>query len=397
MAERINPDFRSDLRHYGLGPWNECYHCGGCTATCPLSESDNLFPRRGIRLAQMGLERSLVSSVDPWLCYYCGDCSKTCPRGANPGEFMMVLRRYLTSRYDWTGISRLFYRKKILEMLAILLLAAGIIISFLVFLPPSPRLVTAPETFINAQGGVMINSLSEVATGDRFVKWIEYGDLAMAFIVAFLLISNILHMFYRVVLSDRSLRIPILSYFTEFWHLIYNFLTQARFSKCESKTYWIGHLWLMTGYTIMFVIIVGFLAEFQIEEVRPWYNWQRLLGYYATIGLLCFITYTIIGRIRKTAAKMKFSHPSDWMFLILLLLTTITGILVHIFRITGLPAATYYTYLIHLAVLVPMIVIEVPFSKWSHLAYRPFAIYFDRLRKAGIQTELQTDIAKAIL
>jgi len=94
---------------------------------------------------------------------------------------------------------------------------------------------------------------------------------------------------------------------------------------------------------------------------------------------------------------MQFSHPSDWMFLILLLLTTITGILVHIFRITGLPAATYYTYLIHLAVLVPMIVIEVPFSKWSHLAYRPFAIYFDRLRKAGIQTELQTDIAKAIL
>jgi hypothetical protein len=28
-----------------------------------------------------------------------------------------------------------------------------------------------------------------------------------------------------------------------------------------------------------------------------------------------------------------------------------------------------------------MIIIEVPFSKWSHLAYRPFAIYFYRLKK----------------
>ncbi len=396
MPERINPDFRSELRHYGLGPWNECYHCGGCTATCPLAEDNSLFPRRGIRLAQMGLEKSLVASVDPWLCYYCGDCSKTCPRGANPGELMMILRRYLTSRYDWTGVSRLFYRKKLLEILAILVMAAGVIISFLVLLSPAPGLTTNPEAFINQQGGVMINSLSGTAVGHEFVKMIEYGDLAMAAIVAFLLISNILHMFYRVILSDRTLHIPIFAYATELWQLIFNFATQARFSKCESKTYWIGHLWLMTGYTIMFIVIVGFLSKFQIEEIVPWYNWQRILGYYATVGLLLFITYTIVGRIRKKEAKMQFSHPSDWMFLILLLLTTITGILVHFFRITGLPAATYYTYALHLAVLVPMIVIEVPFSKWSHLAYRPFAIYFDRLRKAGLKKQPEPGIVSII-
>jgi quinone-modifying oxidoreductase subunit QmoC len=45
--------------------------------------------------------------------------------------------------------------------------------------------------------------------------------------------------------------------------------------------------------------------------------------------------------------------------------------------------ATYYMYVIHLAVLVPMILVEVPFSKWSHLAYRPFAVYFDKLKKAA--------------
>jgi quinone-modifying oxidoreductase subunit QmoC len=28
-----------------------------------------------------------------------------------------------------------------------------------------------------------------------------------------------------------------------------------------------------------------------------------------------------------------------------------------------------------------MLVLEVPFGKWSHLAYRPFAIYFQTLKE----------------
>ena len=383
MISRVDPEFKQELHNFGLREWNECFHCGNCTAICPLTKDDNLFPRRGIRLAQMGLKKQLVSSVDPWLCYYCGECTETCPRNANPGELMMVLRRYLTSFYDWTGLARLFYTKKIWELAAIIFVALGVILSFLIFLPPSPLLFSNPAAFINDQGGVMINSLASGIEGPRFVQLIEYGDLLMALIVAGLLISNILHMFYRVILSNKELKVPLFSYFTEFWSLIYNFATQARFSKCQNRTYWIGHLLVMTGYTIMFTIIVVFLKEFQIEEIKPWYNWQRLLGYYSTFGLLFFLIYTFVGRIRKTDLKMQFSHPSDWMFIVLLFFTTVTGILIHIFRVSGLPAATYFTYLIHLAFLVPMIVIEVPFSKWSHLAYRPFAIYFDRLRRAG--------------
>lgn len=383
MSSRIDPNFKTQLTQFGMQEWNECYHCGNCTAICPLTADDNLFPRKGIRLAQMGLKKELTKSVDPWLCYYCGECTETCPRGANPGELMMVLRRYLTSFYDWTGISKLFYTKKIWELLTLSLLGIAIILSFLFFLPLSPDAVSNPGNFINEQGGVMINSLVDGVSGEQFLHIIEIGDIMMALLVAALLVSNILHMFYRVILADKSVRVPVWTYFTEFWQLIYNFVTQSRFSKCDDKTYWVGHLLLMTGYTIMFVVIVALLPRFQIEEVKAWYNWQRILGYYATFGLLFFLIYTIVGRVRKRDLKMQFSHPSDWIFIFMLLFTTITGILVHIFRLTGLPAATYYTYIIHLGILVPMIVVEVPFSKWSHLAYRPFAIYFNRLKQAG--------------
>ncbi|MCD4789909.1 MAG: 4Fe-4S dicluster domain-containing protein [Bacteroidales bacterium] len=392
MSLRVNPDLKRELQKFGLSEWNECFHCGNCTAICPLTEQGFLFPRKGIRAMQMGLKDNLAKHVDPWLCYYCGECSETCPRDANPGELMMTLRRYLTSIYDWTGLSKKFYTSKFWEFGFILFLALLVIVLFYIFLPLSPN----AAQMVNASGGVMINSLVDGVSPEQFIRIIELGDWTMAIIVASLLISNILNMFYKVIVSDKSVTIPFYAYFTEAWRLIYNFVTQAKFSKCDNRFYWVGHLLVMTGYSIMFAVVVVFLPDFQTEEIKEWWHWQRLLGYYATFGILFFLTYVTISRIRKKELKTKFSHPTDWLFIIMLGLTTITGILVHIFRINGMVTATYYTYVIHMAVLVPMIMIEVPFSKWSHLAYRPFAVYFANLKKASASEKYKTQLAPAI-
>jgi hypothetical protein len=45
--------------------------------------------------------------------------------------------------------------------------------------------------------------------------------------------------------------------------------------------------------------------------------------------------------------------------------------------------AANITYIVHLMGVVPMLALEVPFSKWSHLAYRPLAIYFAQLQQAA--------------
>ena len=97
MSYTINTAFKKELTKYGAGNWNECFHCGNCTAICPLTEDGFLFPRKSIRSIQLGLEEKITANIDPWLCYYCGECSETCPRDANPGELMMTLRRYLTA------------------------------------------------------------------------------------------------------------------------------------------------------------------------------------------------------------------------------------------------------------------------------------------------------------
>jgi heterodisulfide reductase subunit C len=381
MNNRVDPNLKAEMKAFGLQEWNDCFHCGNCTALCPLTDDGNLFPRNAIRTMQLGIKDKLMSSVDPWLCYYCGECSDTCPRDANPGEVMMSLRRYLTSLYDWTGLSKKFYTSKVWELGAILLLGGLVVLAFAIFWPS-----ISPE--LTADGGVRINSIMPL-------QYVEWADWTMAIIVATLLMSNIFRMYLKMIHGRDKVRVPLWLYVKEAWQLVFHFSTQWKFSKCDGKRYWAWHWLLMTGYTIMFILIVVFLPWFQTEEIHEVWHPQRLLGYYATFGLLVGLSAVIIGRIRKSDAKFKFSHVSDWLFIIMLFLTVTSGILVHFFRIYGLPQATYYTYVAHLAILVPMIMIEVPFSKWSHLAYRPFAIYFASLKKAALNYQKQTQVRLA--
>jgi heterodisulfide reductase subunit C len=375
---QVNAGFVNELQKFGAVNINACYNCGNCTAVCSLSDEDNSFPRKMIRYSTLGLEKEIQASLDPWLCYYCGECSETCPEQANPGELMMSLRRYLTAMYDWTGLGRKMYTSKVWEFGAIILLAAVVLLLFVFFHGPM-------TTELTAEGGVKLNT---------FAPWktVEMGDWIMAGVLSLFLITNIFNMFLKTTRKDKNIKIPIRLYFTEFRKLIVHFFTQLQLSKCDRlesgkqfnlSTYWIVHWFLMSSYVIMFTVIVVFLGWFQTENIYPWWHPQRLLGYYATLGLTIGVVYFFIERVKKQSEKSKFSHLTDWTFLVLLFLTTVTGILVHIFRVNGLPVATYYTYVIHLMVLFPMLMIEVPFSKWSHLAYRPFAIYFNNLAAAA--------------
>ena len=133
----------------------------------------------------------------------------------------------------------------------------------------------------------------------------------------------------------------------------------------------------------MLTLVVIFLRWFQTDVVHPAWHPQRWVGYYATAALLYGTVYFMIGRLTKREQVHKYSEPSDWIFLILLFLTTLTGIMVHGARLAGFPLTTYYVYVIHLAIAVPMLVVEVPFSKWSHLLYRPLAVYLTTVKQKG--------------
>ena len=367
MGSRVNSELKKELKKFGANEWNECFHCGDCTAICAHTEEEVTFPRKPIRLLQMGLKDKINSCPDPWLCYYCGTCSEKCPRNANPGELMMAMRRYLTAVYDWTGISGIFYKSCTTHIIALIALFFAVLSAFFIW-------GGNMDTELTEAGGVKLNTFAQP-------EMIAFLDHILLGVLSFFLLSNMVNMFYLIIIRDKSVKIPIRLYFTELGAGIFHFITQIKLAQCDrKKLYWFGHWFLMSAYVIMFVIIIFFLSWFQTENIYAWYHPQRIIGYYIAAGFFFGTIYFMIGRFRKRTEYFKNSHHSDWIFIVLLFLVALSGIAIHIFRINGMPYATYYSYMLHLAFEVPMLVTFVAFSKWSHLAYTPFAIYLSNIK-----------------
>ena len=375
MSVKIDPNLFKELEEFGLKDANKCYHCGNCTAICPLSTPEDPFPRKLVKYIQMGQKDKILHSSEPWLCYFCGDCSDRCPRGADPGETMMVMRRYLTSKYDWTGFAKKFYTSEIFEIIAVAIVGILIGLALWIFHASNPNMEHAYLNSVWPSG------------------YIEIADLVMAAILTILLLSNTWRC-ARFVMGKMMFKIPLGIYALQAKELIIHFLTQKRFSECTDKMQWFVHLLIMTGYSTAFLLVAVFLAggfkviglywepiAFQRDVIYEWWHPMRLLGYYATAAILYGATYAFVGRLRKSKAPYKSSHGTDWMFLVLLEITTLTGISIHFCRLFDLALTTYIIYVVHLMVAIPMLVLEVPFSKWAHLAFRPVVIYLTRVKE----------------
>lgn len=358
MSTRVNPNLLKEIKKYGASSdWNACFHCGNCTAVCSLTEERLLFPRKEIRVLQLGLEDKLATSVEPWICYYCGDCSETCPRDANPGELMMSVRRWLTAKYDWTGLAGLFYKSLPALVIAFVLVAIGV---FAI--------------------GFVKNWDHEAIMhfGHSLEFWLIIGVFSL------ILLPNILRMFYFTVIKAK-VNAPFGSYIAAIFNLFVHMFTQAKTLKCDKQTVrWLEHLLVVIGYLGLLVITV-FLDWFGTENQIIIY-----LGY-VTGGLVFVFTFLLmLSRISKSRELNKYSQPTDWFFIIWLFSMGLTAFLVRVFIDTGLLANHFWLYMVHLMVLAQWGILLVPFGKWTHFLYRSFAVSFANLKKAALNVKLAT-------
>jgi ferredoxin/uncharacterized membrane protein (DUF485 family) len=377
MAIRANPKLIDEIERYGAQDVSKCYHCGNCSAACPFSKEPYVIPRHSMRALQMGLEQKLESDLEPWLCYYCGECSDECPRDAEPGETMMSLRRWLTARYDWTGISGLFYRSWRAELLAIIIVA---LITGAGFLAAGFMLGGGDISVYHGENAFL--PAGESWYGIPISAGVHLFDWILAAVLVFFLGSNAIRMWWKTMGSDKRTHIPLAAYIKKIPTLPVHFVTQKRYAQCERKRPWVVHLILMLSYVTMLVLIMFFLERM---AAGPEIDWRvHVFGLVATVGLLATTIFALRGRLTKSETHYKHSHESDWMFLILLVIVATTGILQFGLHRSGLDAVANIAYVIHLMAVVPMLALEVPFSKWSHLAYRPLAMYFADVRAEAV-------------
>jgi len=372
-AYRIDPHLLRDVREYGPFDANGCFNCGSCTLACDLTAFPAAYPRRSIQYAVVGLAGPLRESLDPWLCQDCGDCSTACPRDAQPRESMATLRRYLMAQYDWTGIAAKIHTSRAWafgSLAFVGLLVVALMVGYHLWVV-----------------GMSVSDLTSQSMGlSHMFPTITYFTLAVIFIPLLFLVSQAVRM-HGYVMGGGERKIPRSVYLAEAGALFRHMLTQERMGECPDaarRVRMIKHRLMAAGVFTMFVLLVFFLRFFQTDAIYPLWHPQRWIGYGAAAFLLYGTADIVIRRLERKEEIYKRSAPEDFTFPILLFLTAASGIAVNILRYTGLPSAAHYTYFAHIVVSVPLLVVELPFGRWSHALYRPLAIYFQAVKERAM-------------
>lgn len=345
---KINPEFSKELKKYGAFDFNACYNCGNCTAVCSLSTEDDSFPREMVRYSVLGLDGEIETSLKPWLCYYCGECSQTCPKTANPGELMMSLRRWLTSKYDWTGLSGLLYKSLPVSILAFIAIAVLVIIF----------------------------SVNQNFNMEAIMHYGHYFEMfAIGAVFSIILLPNLVHMWYLTI-KKPGIKVSGKAYWQGASELFVHMFTQKRALGCDDNKFrWFEH----------FILVIGYLSLLFTTVVLDWFSTTSLfvilLGYIESIIIFIVTFDFVLNRIQKKKELSVHSQPSDWFFVIWLMLMGLSAFVVRLIIDTNLLPGNGWMYLVHLTILAQWALIIVPFGKWTHFLYRSFAMYFDKLIK----------------
>jgi quinone-modifying oxidoreductase, subunit QmoC len=375
MSVLVQPGLLADLQRFGAPDVSACFSCGTCTAICPLANNDATFPRRIIRYAQVGMTDALLESKELWTCYHCGLCSESCPMEADPGEFMAAARRYAIASYDRTRLARTMYTKPVVGS-ALAVLLAGLFAAFM-YAAHGPQSKTSldlfqfvPEGLIHWTGVTVMILLTLIGLAGVITM---AGGIARREGVG-----------TRTALSGAGLRAA--------WSALgiesvgqRRYRADCRDDLREPEPLW-RRRWLVHALTIWgFLGLLGAtlidygLSLVHVKEtgahVAVWYP-PRLLGTIAGISLVYGVSVFILNRLRHVNQTAKTSQASDWLFLVLLWITGVSGFLLELaLYLPHAPVWGYWVFLFHVSVAMELMLL-LPVIKFAHVIYRPIALFF---------------------
>jgi nitrate reductase gamma subunit/ferredoxin len=394
MSTRLDPTLLREIKAYGAVGVEKCFNCGNCTAVCSLVSNDDQFPRRIIRMAQLGMRDQLLGSKELWLCYNCGECSETCPQQAEPANFMAAARCYAVTNYDPIGLGRLFCKVPLVGGLIVVLM----VLFFGVFM-------------YTRSGSMSTESL-------KLFGFIPYALIHTAGLVAMVLIGlisliTVFNMMSRIAranhISARNfLNGSRMNWLQAFWEAaIVQSLAQKRYREdCDTPenrkvwylSKWFVHAATMWGFLgLLFATALNYLLDILGLKatgafVPLWYP-TRLIGTLSGLLFIYGVCVLLIKRWRAPDKAHSYSRPADWIFLALLWFSGVTGFIIEIgLYLPGAPLWAYWTFLFHVAVSMVLLLL-LPFTKFAHAIYRIVALYIHALRPVAEVKTKQVEVA----
>jgi nitrate reductase gamma subunit len=163
-------------------------------------------------------------------------------------------------------------------------------------------------------------------------------------------------------------------------------VVQKRQRDCEKTSRYIAHLtvfWGFMGLLLATVIVFG-VDFFGFPEFFR--AVAEAAGLLSGLALMCGSTYFVVMRLRAKDSYFKNSDQSDWVFLGLLFLGGLTGFVLDLFELVNLPWPAYIAFAARLVVVFDLIV-TIPFTKFAHAMYRPFALWVADARRRAETAE----------
>ena len=371
MATLIQPDleFKREIIGLDAHDLSVCYQCGTCSAVCPISTANNPFPRKEMVWVQWGLKDRALGNSSIWMCHQCGTCNTYCPRDAKPANVMAALRDYSITHY---AVPR--FMGKALGQPKYLPLLFGIpAIIFLALLGWLGNLASLPA------GRIVFSKFMPIL----YIEVVFMAAIGLSMVGAALGGVRYWRAMSRsagVSSNGHNPRRHIVS-------TLLDILKHRKFRQCGEepagtrKTYK-GHLhkthlavfWGFMGLVVT-TTSVG-IGIYAFGYLTPWPFWHpvKILGNVSGIVVIAAVTVFLWRRIVDQAKAGKSTY-SDWLFLAILLMTTLTGFLSQWLRLADVSALAYPTYFVHL-IFIFFLLVYIPYSKFAHLVYRTVAMLY---------------------
>jgi quinone-modifying oxidoreductase subunit QmoC len=376
MATLIRPDLEFKRAIIGLDAHDltACYQCGTCSTVCPISSAHDPFPRKEMVWVQWGLKERVLGNASIWMCHQCGACNSYCPRDAKPANVMAALRDYSIGHYAVPAfMGRALNDPKWLPLLfglpAMLFGAILARLGYLTSLPPGRIVfskfmpILAVEVIFSL--AIALSMIGAVMGGVRYWR-------AMS---------------AQAGVNGHGPRRHVIA-------TVVDILRHATFRRCDAepagtrKTHQshlhATHRTIFYGFLGLVVTTASVgIGIYAFGYLTPWPLWHpvKILGNVSGAAVIVALCVFLWRRIADRGRAGKNTY-SDWLFLAILLLTTLTGFFCQWLRLADLRLLAYPMYFVHL-LLIFFLLVYIPYSKFAHLVYRTVAMLWTASARAS--------------
>ncbi len=366
----VEPDveFIKDVKALGGGDVKKCFQCATCAVVCPISPDTKPFPRKEMIAASWGLKDRLVKDSDIWLCHQCGDCSTKCPRGAKPGDVLSAIRSYAVAAYAKPKfIADMVNDPKMLPIVlaipAVIFLVIGLLTGQLDFSPDSSAIVQG-HFFSTLLVQLIFPLLAVLLTVSMVLSLKDYlNDIHADAVMNGKTDKTELN--YKELLQALIRVLPVI-------------LKHDQFSECsENQDRATAHIMVLYSFIGLFIVTAIFFIVLDVFHIPGPYSQLNPVKWLANIsGVALVIGSALMIKNRIAKKDDQVNMYKDWYLLGLVFGAGLTGLLTEMTRLGGSAVFSYLFYFVHL-MLVFVLFLSLPYSKFAHIVYRTVVMAYD--------------------